>query len=70
MVAVFRKTTRFEKSPPGLVQLTVTWVSSCEALAPVTLAGERLSMVMVALPVSLPAWVLVLVNAVTVPVTS
>ena len=55
---------------PGLVQLTVTWVSLGVALAPVTSLGERLSMVTVALPVSLPAGVLVLVMAVTVPVTS
>ncbi len=70
MVTVFRKTTTLEKSPPGLVQLTVTWVSLGVALAPVTSLGERLSMVTVALPVSVPAWMLVLVMAVTVPVTS
>ncbi len=71
VVPVFRKTTTLEKSPPGLVQLTVTWVSLGVALAPVTSAGERLSMVTVALPVSLPACgLVVLVNAVTVPVTA
>ncbi len=41
-----------------------------EALVHVTLAGERLSMVTVALSVSVPACPLVLVNAVMVPVTA
>src|SRR2546422_395835 len=54
-VAVFRKTTRLEKSAsPGLVQLTVTWVEAPAALAPVTLAGDWLSMVTVALVASVP----------------
>jgi hypothetical protein len=43
---------------------------SGEALAPVTSLGERLSLVTVALPVSVPDCGLVLVNAVTVPVTA
>ena len=70
MVAVFRKITRLEKSPPGLVQLTAICVSPAVALSPVTSLGERLSMVTVALSVSVPSWVLVLVNAVIVPVTA
>ena len=64
-----RKTTILSKSPsPGLVQSRVTWVSPAVPLALVTLAGELLSMVMVALSVSDPDWVLVEVKAVTVPV--
>ena len=70
MVAVFRRTSTFKKSSPGLVQLTVACVSPGVAPAPVTLLGDRLSTVTVALPESVPAWVLVLVNAVTVPVTA
>ena len=70
MVAVFRKTTRLEKSAsPGLVQLMVNSESPCVAPAPVTSLGERLSMVIVALPVSVPNWALVQVKDVMVPVT-
>lgn len=71
VVAVSRSTTTFEKSPLGFVQLTVTCVSPLVVPAPVVPAGERLSMVMVALEVSVRTWeALVLVKAVTVPVVA
>src|SRR3989339_358451 len=54
----------------GLVHPTVTCASPPVAFAPAVPAGEALSMVMVELPESVPAWGLVLVKAVTVPATA
>src|SRR2546426_741401 len=70
LVAVFRKTTTLEKSAPGLVQLTVTCAVPGVALGEVTSAGDWLSMVTVALAVSVPDWTLLLVKEVTVAVTA
>ena len=53
----------------GFVQLTVTWAFPAVAEAAVTAAGERLSMVTVALAVSVPAWAFVPAQSATVPVT-
>ncbi len=47
----------------GLVQLSTTWVLPGVAVAAVTLPGDRLSMVTVALAVSEPVWALVPVQA-------
>ena len=65
IVEVALKITTFEKSPPGLVQLTVTCVSPGEVEVLVTSDGERLSIVRVFEFESLPACELVDVNAVT-----
>ena len=54
MVAVSRRATRFEKSSPGFVQLTVICASPAPALAPLVPVGERLSMVTVVPAVSVP----------------
>ena len=66
---VARITTTLEKSAPGFVQDTVIWVLVGVVVAPVTLAGEALSIVMTELEASLPAWSLVPVQPVTVLVT-
>src|SRR2546430_16575723 len=67
MVAVFLKITTLEKSPPGLVQLTVTCPVPGVALAEGTMAGARLSMVTGALAVSVPDWTLLPVREGTGP---
>ncbi len=74
VLAVFRKTITL---PPvvkslsvGLVQLTVTCTAPGVALATVTLAGDWLSMVTVAVDESVPASRLLLTKLVTVPVTA
>ena len=53
-----------------VVQPRVTCVSPAVVLVAVAPFGERLSTVIVALPVSVPDWLFVLVKAVTVPVVS
>ena len=58
------------KSAPGLVQLSTTWPLPGVTVPQVELLGDRLSMVTVELPVSVPCFALVQVYDVSRPVTA